>query len=177
MVLLMINTKSQTNPLWSSRVTDHAPSRWEVKTGPCNVLGFAARIFCSGSQQPSCLGSLVCSDNHKAQGTAASSSWKNARNLRRLRKWNGKVISSIAREESICMRRGRLPASLLWNSTTLTTEHLHLCHSLISNRILDSFSESIDSILMGPKGRYCRQTGLDLVILSLSSAAALVKNG
>ena len=75
------------------------------------------------------------------------------------------------------MRRGRLLASILWNSTTLTTEHLHLCHSLISNRILDSFSESIDSILMGPKGRFCRQTGLDLVILSLSSAAALVKNG
>jgi len=138
------------------------------------VLGFAARIFCSGSSQSSGLGSLVCSENHKAQGTAASSSWKNARSLRRLRKRNGLVISSIAGEESIFMRRGRLPASLLWNSTILTTEHLHLCHSLISNRIPDSFSESIDSILMGPKGRYCRRTGLELVILSLSSAVALV---
>ena len=38
MVLLMINTKSQTNPLWSSRDTDHAPSRWEVKTGPCTTV-------------------------------------------------------------------------------------------------------------------------------------------
>ena len=121
------------------------------------------------------LGSLVCSEIEKAQGTAASSSWKNARNLRRLRKRNGKVISSIASEESVLMRRGRLPASLLWNSTTLTTEHLHLCHSLISNHIPDSFSESMDSILISPKGRYCRQTGLDLVILSLSSAAHLKK--
>jgi hypothetical protein len=71
------------------------------------------------------------------------------------------------------MCRGKLPASLLWNSTTLITEHLHLYPSLISNRIPDSYSESMDLILMGPEGIWCNQTGLDLVILSLSSAAAL----
>ena len=60
----------------------------------------------------SSFGSLVCSENHNAQGTATSSSWKHVRNLLGLRKKNGKVFSRYASEESTGKRRDRLPVSL-----------------------------------------------------------------
>ena len=42
-MLLVINTKLQAIPFKSSRVPDHAPSQWDVKTGPC-IYDFDLRV-------------------------------------------------------------------------------------------------------------------------------------